>query len=917
MARAFRIFGRRQVLREVDDELAFHLDMRARKLIDGGMDPDDARREAARQFGNLGAVRDSCVAMDQERERAMRRADFLGELRHDLGFAARMLRRNPGFAAIVILTLGLGIGANTAIFTLVNAVILRPLPVHAPRELVGIGNPARTGSLSIGSPRADIVSWPIYTDLRDHNHLVTGLAATGRVPRLDVTVDAPGGQATAATTAIEHPRGRLVSSNYFSVLGVTAAAGRLFDDAGDRAGRAEPVVVISHAYWTRRFQNDPSAVGRTLSVNGTAFTIIGVAQEGFDGEIVGRLNDLFLPALMQPAVQPRTPMLANRTISWLLLIGRLAPGVSMDQARTGFTQLITQSVGDNTTGGPAVVKATVEALDITIEPAARGFSSVRSSYQAPLFTLMAGVALLLLIICGNVANLLLARAVARSREMSVRMAIGARRGRLVRQLLTESLVLAVLGAAAGLAVAIWGSRFLLALAADGGTAILLDTALDLRVLAFTGVLSILAVAFFGLAPALRASRVDLASTMRAHARSVGGFGGRAPLGRLLIGGQVALSVVLLVGAALLVQSLRAVENTDPGLDRDHLLIVSVDAVSRGYADQRLAALAHDVNARLIQVPGVAAGSYSENGIFSGTESATGIQVAGFTAHQATDSVAYYDNIGPGYIHAIGGRLLAGREFTEADRLTSANVIVINETMAKFYWKGADAVGQTVHFNDTTAAEVVGVVADTKDHRLTGESVRRFYQPYDQAAVSGNIGNLRWELRATGDPAALTTVVKREILAIDPQLTIDAIDPLSVLMRQSIREERLVARLATGFGVLALLLAAIGLYGVMTYAITRRTGEIGLRVALGAQRSAVLGMVLGDALKLVGLGVAAGVPLALGATRLLQGQLHGVSSADPLAIGIALIVLGVSATLAALLPALRASRVAPLVALRQE
>jgi predicted permease len=911
VTRPFRIFGRRQAAREVDDELAFHLGMRAQQLIDAGLTADDARREAERQFGNIDAVRHSCVAMDQDRERAMRRADLFEELRHDLGFAGRMLRRNPGFAAVVILTLALGIGANTAIFTLVNAVVLRTLPVHAPRELVGVGSPSRTNSLSQGSPRADILSYPLYRDLRDRNELVSGLAATGRASRIDVTIDSAG-------TAAEHPRARFVSGNYFSVLGVKAAAGRVFDGSEDSTIGAAPVVVISHGYWVRRFHQERGAIGRTMSINGAGFTIIGVSEPGFDGEVVGRLNDVFIPITMQAVVMPNMPMLTDRQFSWILGIGRLRPDVTVEQARIGFTTLIRQSVIDNTAGGPALANAAAENLRYFVEPASRGFSAVRSSYAAPLFTLMAGVGLLLLIICGNVANLLLARAVARSREMSVRMAIGAKRSRLVRQLLTESLVLAVLGAAAGLLFAWWGSRFLLSLAADGGTVLPLDTALDLPVLAFTGGLSMLAVGLFGLMPALKASRVDLASTMRAHARSVSGFGGgRVPLGKLLIGGQVALSVVLLVGAALLVKSLRGIQSADPGLDRDHLLIVGVDANARGYADQRLATLARDLNRRFRQLPGVAASSYSENGIFSGTESATNFQVAGFTAQRSSDSAAFYDMIGAGYVDAIGARLLQGREFADTDVLNSAPVVIVNETMARFYWKGASPIGQRMQFDDTTFAEVVGVIADTKDHELTGEPVRRFYLPYDQNAENGAIASLRWEIRAAGDPAALVNLVRRELQAVDPRLTVDDINPLSLLMRQSIREERLVARLATGFGVLALLLAAIGLYGVMTYAITRRTGEIGLRVALGAQRGTVLRMILGDALRMVGLGALAGIPLALGATQLLKGQLHGISAADPTAIVLALLVLTASAAIAALLPALRASRVTPLVALRQE
>jgi predicted permease len=365
-----------------------------------------------------------------------------------------------------------------------------------------------------------------------------------------------------------------------------------------------------------------------------------------------------------------------------------------------------------------------------------------------------------------------------------------------------------------------------------------------------------------------------------------------------------------------VRSLRGIQTADPGLDRDHLLIVEVAAVGRGYAGERLYALARELNGRFTRLPGVVASSYSENGIFSGTESNNSFQVAGFTPRTAGDSSANSDQVGPGYLHAIGARLLQGRDFTEADNGHSASVAIVNQTMARFYFPNTSPIGQMLRYSDTTAAAIVGVVADTRDHELTGEPVRRFYTPYEQLDFGG-VGSLRFEVRAAGDPSALIRAVAKEIKAVDAQLPITGLEPLSALMRQSIREERLVTRLAAGFGVLALLLAAIGLYGVMTYAITRRTGEIGLRVALGAQRGDVIGMILRDALRLVALGVAAGVPLALAASQLLQGQLHGVSSADPLAIATALGVLGLSAAIAALLPALRASRVAPLVALRQE
>ena len=909
--RAFSLrAGTSHIAREIDDELAFHIDMRTTRLIAAGMSPEDARQEAIRQFGDLQSVREDCLTMDQERDRAMRRANMLDELRQDLSYAARVLRRNFGFAATVIVTLALGIGANTAIFTLINAVLLRPLPVHAPEQLVAIGDPTRVSSLSsTTNPDGTLISYPLYRELVARNEHVSGLLASGRTPRLDARID-------ASAVDPEHPRGRFVSGNYFDVLGVPAHRGRVLTAEDDRAIGVSPVVTISHAYWLKRFDGDPSVIGRSITLNGIQVTITGVAPPSFTGEIVGQSTEIWIPLTMQPVLMPNQKHLDEWTTGWLLLLGRLRPGVSQEQAAIGFTALINQVLDrqfpPTVTGG--------EPRETPVAPGDKGFSRVRDTYRTPLLTLMIGAGLLLLIICANVANLLLARAIARRREIGVRLAIGADRGRLIRQLLTESLLLALLSGGAALLVAWWGSRLLLVLAADGATAIPLDTQLDVPVLGFTLVLSMVAVALFGLVPALRASRVDLASTMRANSHAVaaafGGRGQRAPLGRALIAAQVALSLVLLIGAGLLVRNVQALLAADPGLDRDHLLIVDLDSRGAGYTGERLPALARELESRFLRLPGVLAATFSENGIFSGTESAHTIQVPGFTARAVTDTFVRSDLIGPRYAAAIGGRLLRGRDFTDRDVATAPPVAMVNRTMEQFYFPGGTAIGKRIHLDDSTTAEIVGVIGDVTDHDLTAEPVRRIYIPYHQRAL-GEPGGIVFILRTTGDPALLVEAVRREIKAVSTQLPIYGIDPLPVLMRQSIREQRLLARLSTGFGALALLLAAIGLYGVMTYAIARRTGEIGLRVALGAQRSTVIGMVLRDALQLVLIGVIVGVPLALGATRLLQDQLHEIDPADPLVIAVCLAVLAVSALAAALLPAWRASRVEPLVALRQE
>jgi len=914
--RVFRIpFLKQSIAREIDEELAFHLEMRIQRLTTLGLSPDDARREALRQFGDLDAVRTSCVTLDEQRERARSRRDMLSELKQDVAFALRTLRRNKAFTAVIVGALAIGIGANTAIFTLIDAVMMRTLPVAHPEQLVVIGDPAHVGSSWNGSVRTDVISYPLYKDIRDHNRLFSDVLASGRAPRLDVQLD-------PSHPELEHPRGRFVTANYFSLLGVPAAIGRVFDGSMDDVPGSSPLAVISHGYWERRFASDPAVIGRAVTIDGIKITIIGVAPSYYTGEIVGSSPDIWLPITMQDALRPHEKVLNDRKASWLLLLGRLTPRATLAQAQLQIPVLMTRDI---IAAGPAplVHEFLADKSKFYISDGSKGFSRVRDTFRAPLFTLMTGVALLLCIICANVANLLLARAVARGREMSVRLALGAERSRLVRQLLTESAVLACLSAATGLLVAWWGSHALLTLASDG-RGIPLETGADVTVLAFTVLVSVGAVGLFGLAPALRASRIDLASMMRSGAGAIAGGSlglrrGRTPLGMLLVIGQVALSIVLLVAATMLVRSLRNVQSTRVGIDRDHLVIIDVDAPSRGYTGARLGPFANHVRDRLAALPGVAAVTFSENGIFSGTESGATIQIPGFAMRKPSDMQIAWDQVGAGYMHAIGAHLLAGRDIEKSDEVQPPRVAVVNQTLAKFYF-GDTAVGRYLHFNDTVPVQIVGVVADIRDHDLSAPMPRRVYFSFVHAADSLNLGwpsGVRFEVRTVGDPSALVQPLRAAILGVDPVLAIDTIDPLPTLLSESISQERLLAQLATAFGTLALLLAAIGLYGVMSYAMARRTGEIGLRIALGADRRRVIGMVLGDALRLVAVGMVVGLVLVLATVRFLASELHDISTTDPTSIAVAVVVLTASAIAAGLVPALRASRVSPIVALRAE
>lgn len=906
--RAVGLSRRQSVEREVDDELAFHLDMRTRQLMATGWSAEAARAEAIRAFGNVADTRATCVTHDQERLRAMRRSTLFDELGQDLAWAGRVLRRHAGFALMVAGTIALGIGTNSAIFSLVHAVLLRTLPVPAAHELVALGDPGMVGAvLHNTGPNTDMFSWGAYLHLRDRHDLFRGLAASGRADRIEV-------RTSRSQAEPGRPRTRFVSGNYFEVLGVRAAQGSLLTASADAAIGAAPLAAVSHAYWTGTLGGDPRVVGRELLVNDVRVTIIGVADPSFSGDIVGQVVELWLPATLQPVVMPRRPWLTERDAYWLQVVGRPAGGVTRAQLSPRVTTALRAYFSS---AGIGTAQELAE-LTVPVHDGARGHSRLRSMFGPALLTLLIGSTLLLLMICANVANLLMARALGRTREVSVRLAIGAGRGRLVRQLLVESLTLGLLGAAGGLWVSQVGSRALLALATDGFPGVRLDASIGAAVVGFTLGAALLATLTFGLAPALRATRVDLASALRASARSMSGTLGHARKhlgGRALIATQVALSMVLLTGAALLVRSLSHLRQVDTGLDRDHLVIVDVDAQSAGYAGRGLLALATDVVERFGRLPGVTAVTWSENGIFSGTESGASFQVPGFTATQVDDTSAAYDLVGPGYVRAIGARLLRGRDM-EARDMTGAPVALVNQTFANFYFGDADPLGRTIRFNDTSAVQIVGVVADVRDHSLSEAVRRRFYLP-GHLSPQGEPGALSFEVRAHGDPALLVEPLRRTMQAVDPRITIELLAPLTQLMEQSVNEERLLARLATAFGVLALLLASLGLYGVMSYAVARRTGELGLRTALGATAGVVQRGVVGEALRIVGLGLGIGVPLGIGTLRLLASQVHGVGAADPWSLGVAVAALTASAALAAWIPARRASRVSPLVALQRE
>lgn len=830
----------------------------------------------------------------------------------ELSRIGRGLWRTPGYTAVVVLALALGIGASSSIFALINALVLRPLPVSQPERLVGFGDPSLVRTVSAGVVRTDVFSYPLYTRIRDRARSVAGLFASGPAGPLDVLIP-EGSVGVGASAEAEQPRGRLVSGNYFSVLGVRAGRGRLLSASDDAAAGAGPVAVISHDYWQRRFGGDAGVVGREVIVNRTPLRIVGVAEPGFEGEIVGVSTEIWIPLTMQPLLMGNQDRLREPKVNWLLLMGRLAPGSSLERARAEVDAIGRQAIAELAAADPAAGQpARIQAFS-----AARGFSAVRAELGGALTLLLALAGIILLVVCANVANLMLARTAGRRLELAVRVAVGAGWPSVVRYLLAESLLLGAM--AGGLALAVVAAARA-ALLRNGSLAVRgmnLDLTIDARVIAFTVLLSLTASLALGLIPALRVTGLDLAATLRSHARgmkggALGGGGRRLGLGQWLVVAQVSAALALLAGTGLLYRSVQNLSEVDVGYARDRLLVVQVDAQRAGYEGARLSALRTQIGERLRRLPGVTSVTHSEMGLFSGRFLELTLQAPGFTARTSRDTSAHADYVGPGYFGTLGARMLRGRDIEPRDA-QGPRVAVLNETMARFYFAGRDPVGQYLSI-ENARYEVVGVARDLVSDDPHAAAPRRLYLPIEQEPASPSVFFI---VRTSGAPEALAGAVRREITAADPGLRVFAPQTAAALLGRLTANDRIVALLAAGAGVLTLLLCVLGLYGVMSYTIARRTSEFGLRMALGARSLDITRMILWEALMLVGYGVVLGVPLALGASSLLRGRLTGVGLIDPVSLAAALALLGASALLAGYLPASRAARVGPQVALNRD
>ncbi|HKD44420.1 MAG TPA: ABC transporter permease [Candidatus Angelobacter sp.] len=832
----------------------------------------------------------------------------------DIRYGLRMLRRGPAFTTVAVLTLALGIGANTAIFSLINALLLRMLPVKAPDQLVVIGDPTQVGRRSSGTPQVDIFSYPLYRDLRDHTSTFSGMLASGEVHRLEVATD--GSEITSNSVGV------LVSGNYFSVLGVNALVGRVLSPQDDDAKGKHPVAVVSYDFWTRKLSRNPNIVGQTVQLNHYPYTIVGVTPPGFFGDTVGEPQDFWVPMMMQEQMFPGRSFLETPNVSWLLVLARLKPGFSARQGRADVNLALQQFVKGPI--GQSLASDDREELrksSMEVSPGGRGFSSLRHNFYGPLVLLMTVVGLVLLIACINVANLLLARAAGRHKEIAVRLAMGARRLRLVRQLLTESMLLAFAGGACGLVVAYWGTRLLLIVSLGSTGAENLDAHSDLRVLGFTAGVCILTGLLFGSVPALRSVRVAVGPALKNNSQSsLGGNASRWNWGKILVVSQVAVSLLVLFVAGLLVRTMQNLRNLDLGYNREHLLLLRTDPISAGYKGPRQIAYAEEMSHRLSALPGVRAVTYSKNGLFSGSDSGDDLRIEGFIPRSDEDRGAHWDWVGPGYFSALGIPLILGRDIGPEDTAASPKVAVINETMARFYFGKANPLGRRFWIDDdqnrNTPIEIVGVARDARGLDMREQMERRFYMPFVQTNQAA-MANVVFEVRSAGNPAGLADSARKAIADFDANIRAEFVRTMNDLVERAISNEILVAKLSTFFSLLALLLACVGLYGIMSYTVGNRTKEIGLRMALGAQRSSVLWLVLVQAGMLVVIGVVLGIPLAFLGSHFSSSMLFGLKTTDPLSMAVAVLLLAAVALLACLLPARRATKVDPMVALRYE
>lgn len=891
IGRLRNFFTRRELERGIDDELNFHIAERVDELIQEGLTPTEARRRALIQFGGY--------AQHKERISEIDLFSQFEVIAGDLRFGVRKLVASPAFTLAAIISLALGIGANMSIFNIINALMLRSLPVADPSALVEVDFEQSGSSFTN----------PIWEQLRDNHSPFAGTAAWS-ADRFDL---ARGGVSQFANSL-------WVSGEFFRLLGVPALQGRVFTSQQDQRG-TEPVAVISYGFWRRHFPNDSRVVGKTIYLNRHAFQIVGITPPWFTGLAVDKTFDVAIPISCEPILHTDSSWLDARSTWWLTIIARLQPGQGLGEAET---QLRTRA--------PAVFRATVplewklddqkeyQKYSFRLNRASVGFSDVRDHYKIALLTLMTTAALLLLITCVNLANLLLARAAARQRELAVRLALGASRMRIVRQLLTESLLLSVAGAVLGFLLSIAASRLLVRLISTTGDPVTVDLSPDFHLLAFAIGAALLTTLLFALAPALRATSGDLNPALKENARGTVEGSSRFHLGKTLIAGQIALSLMLLVAAGLFLGTLKNLLSTDLGFNKQGVLLVSAQFQENSLPKEQRVSITDQIVKRLRSIPGVASASSSIRTPISNYGWNDRIYPEGYRAKSRLDTVVWLNRVSPAYFSTVKSPVLAGRDFKDSDNASAPKVMIIDANAARRYFGSANPIGKTIAMDPSSGLgervgfQVIGLVKDTKYRRIDEEVQPAAFVASGQDTDPSS--HINFEVRSQLLGLALTDKVRSAIMHVNPNVSLEFRD-LETQVNESVMQPRVVALLSSIFGLIGLLLAAVGLYGVTAYSVSRRRNEFGIRIALGAGRGSVIRLALNDIGILLAVGILAGSAGALVLSRFIKSLLYGVSPNDPSHLVIAAAVLASCALLAAFLPARRAASLDPLAALREE
>jgi predicted permease len=889
---------------DLERELQSDLELEEEEQRERGASPEEAHYAARRAFGNTTLIR-------EQTQEAWGWA-IHERLAHDIRYSLRQLRSSPGFTIAAVLVLALGIGAVTAVFSLIDAALLRMLPVQHPEQLVEFKN------INPGFPVNDAFSYPAFQSFERQTQVLAGVVAFRELYRVDVEVNGISGPA----------EGQLVSGSYFPVLGAKAIRGRTIFPSDDAAAGQSPVALIGYDYWRTRFAIDPGIVGKHVLINNVPFTIVGVTEPEFYGVQPGKKIDIFIPLTMTAAVIPGfadaggpADVAKAPFRNWLHVMGRLPDGISKEKATAGLEPVFAQSMQEAVAGlmgmpfdSPGVRKIFLQCR-LRLDPGSQGLAALRRQFSKPLWIVMAIVGLLLLITCANVANLLLARANAKEKEIALRLALGAGKRRLIRQLLTESILLGLGGGMMGVGLAYWGNGVLLALIARGRNPVSLNSQPDLTVLGFALGVSLLTALIFGMIPAWRAAGIDPSRGLAQNGRNYAGTGMRHRLGKSLVVFQVAISLILIIGAGLLTRTLVNLRNLNPGFNPENVLLFSIDPIAIGYRD--VVPLYEQLLQRLRTLRGVESASLSVQEPLSTSVSSTTVKVRGPGGEKEDLASVNIEPVGPDYFRTMEAGLLRGRDFLWSDRRGSQKVAVLNKSMARHYFGNADPIGQFVsipgYVGDPSWIQIVGEVGDVKVHDLRETEAMMLYLPLFQLPEGG----ATFELRTAMDPKYVQSEAFQAVGAINSRLPVYSVKTIENQLDDSLVSERLVASLSELFGLLALLLTCVGLYGLMAYSVNRGTTEIGVRMALGAERGGIARMVLRETFLLVACGIAVGLPAAALTSHLIASQLFGLKPWDPTTLLGACVAMVAIAMAASYLPAHRAASIDPMRALRTE